>query len=57
MGKAHAIHTVHDTPKKNRFIQAVIAGTSVKEAATMNNIHPRTAYHIMKKYCTTGTVF
>jgi transposase len=56
MGKAHTIHNIHYILKKNQFVEAVIAGTSVKEAATMNNIHPCTAYNIVKKYCTTRTV-
>ncbi|GLB39040.1 putative encoded by [Lyophyllum shimeji] len=56
MIRKRATYTLHDTPKKNRLVGAVHAGLPVAQAAAQNGIHPRSAFRIMKKQRTTGTV-
>lgn len=48
-------HTLHDTPKKNRFIGAVQGGQSVNKAAALFGIPRSTAYYNLKKFNTIGS--
>jgi transposase len=45
----------HDSPKKNKFIGAVLAGNTIKEAANTHNIPQSTASDIWHKYKKTGS--
>jgi hypothetical protein len=45
----------HDSPSKNCFIGAVIAASSVSEAAHQDNIPPSTAVDLYKKYQKMGS--
>ena len=53
----HVCHIVtqHDGPTKNHFIGAVIAGSSISEAACQENIPPSTAVDLYNKYQKTGS--
>ena len=48
-------YTVHDFPKKNRFIGASQAGQSITAAAKAFDIPPSTAYDLVRKFKATGT--
>lgn len=48
-------YTIHDTPKKNRLIGAILGGKSVAEASAMFGIPAPTAYTIRRKYLETGS--
>lgn len=48
-------YTHHDSPKKNRFIGAVEAGTSIRQAAFDNKIPDSTANDLWRKYQQSGS--
>ena len=49
------MQTQHDSPKKNRFIGAVLAGKTVKAAGEDKGIPQSTANDIWHKYRKTGS--
>jgi transposase len=55
MAPTRRSYTRHDSPRKNRFIGAVLSGMEIAVAAEQENIPLRTAYNIKKKYDTYGS--